>query len=118
MSAATRVGENRPLYVEVAGTTCYVNGERGQVMYVRRGLGLDGRAEAAVVALDERRAVLYVGLGASAGGRGQYSEVESVHEVTRDEFDQLMEIDVLRRELGWRDEDDQRWDFLREAETA
>lgn len=87
------------LYTEVAGTTCYVGGERGIVTGLHREVrwGLVG----AFVKLDERDVMLYVTLGLACGDRGAWHEVASAREIDRDEFDRINTLDVLRREMGW-----------------
>lgn len=87
------------LYVEVTGTTCHINGERGHVAGLHRE---NGHLVGAFVALDERPAMLYATLGASSGDRNQHSEVLSAREIDRDEFDRITGIRVIREQMGWK----------------
>lgn len=107
------------------GTTCYVRGERGTITGLHRTAGLNRRTLGVFVKLDERPAMLFVEVGSpvavcdcgrpdlgKAGHHPQcnlsretphrrHCEVTAVREITRDDFDRITELDVLRRETGW-----------------
>lgn len=107
------------------GTTCYVNGERGTITGFHRTAGLNRRTLGVFVKLDERPAMLFIEVGSSvavcdcgrpdldkAGHHAQcnlsreapaqhHQEITAVREITRDDFDRITELDVLRRETGW-----------------
>ena len=107
------------------GTTCYVRGERGVITGLHRAPGLHPRTIGVFVKLDERSAMLFVEVGSQvalcdcgrpdlgkAGHHPQcnlsretpakrHHEITAVREITRDDFDRITELDVLRRETGW-----------------
>ena len=88
------------IYTGSAGTTCYINGERGTVtgfQYTNHGASY---LAGAFIALDERVAMLYVELAATRDER--HHEVTSVREINRDEFDRMTDIDGIRETLGWK----------------
>lgn len=86
------------LYTATSGTTGHINGERGTVVLIDYAQGF---RRGAFVRLDERPVMLYAELGASVGERGGWSEVVSVREIDRDEFDRLTGLAGARREMGW-----------------
>lgn len=90
------------IYTEVPGTNCIIDGNHGTVTEVVRELGLRRQPIAAFVHLDSGQ-MLHVALGRSTGDRDQWHAVRSFREIDRDEFDRLTEIDVLRRDMGWRE---------------
>ncbi|WP_228941810.1 hypothetical protein [Nocardioides sp. Leaf374] len=90
------------LYVEVAGTNCYIAGTPGVVAEVVRDLDPRRVPCAAFVQLD-LGPMLYVTLGRAVGDREQWREVVVFRQIDRDEFDRLTELAQLRHEMGWRD---------------
>lgn len=103
-SAEPRTTET--IYVEVAGTTAHVAGQRGTVRgFHREGgriVGVFVRLDAEMSGAQDGGAMLYVRTGASLGSRGQHREVLDWRVIDRDEFDQITGLADVRREMGWR----------------
>lgn len=87
------------IYTETLGTTCYLDGQRGTVTGLRHTGRILVGAFVLMADVDEMR---YVKLGDPTGGRGQFHPVQSHRKITRDEFDRLNGLDVIRTELGWK----------------
>lgn len=88
------------IYTGTAGTTCYINGERGTVTGFVYSNGGAAYLDGAFIMLDERPQMLYVEVQATREER--WHEVTSVRAINRDEFDRLADVDGIREALGWR----------------
>jgi hypothetical protein len=86
------------MYTEVTGTTTYVTGNLGELTALHR---MHGEVVGAFVKQHDG-GMFYVVLGARAGDRDQYRKVESVLPISRDEFDELTDIALIRHSMGWR----------------
>lgn len=85
-------------YTEVAGGLTGVTGRRGTTTAFHH---RHGETVGAFVKEDDGP-MFYVELGAVAGERGEMREVKSCRAISRDEFDALVDVALVRHSLGWR----------------
>ncbi len=86
------------IYTEVMGGTTHITGRPGVTTALHRMHG----DIVGVFVREDVGGMFYVELGAVTGSRGEQHEVKSVRQITRDEFDRLVDVDLIRHSLGWR----------------
>ena len=84
------------LYTASTGCTTHVTGKGGTVTEFHR---MHGRVAGAFVK-EWDGGMFYVTLSESAEDR--HHEVESWRQISRDDFDRLTDVPLLRHSLGWR----------------
>ena len=90
------------VYVATPGTNCTIDGMHGYVTgFHKEGPHLLGAFVHVPIAAG-KGPMLYVELGATVGDAGRWREVASFRVIDREEFDQLNDLERLRRDLGWR----------------
>jgi len=86
------------MYTEVTATTTYATGNHGELTALHR---MHGDIAGAFVK-ESDGGMFYVELGARSGDRNQYHAVKSVRQISRDDFDRLVDVPLLRHSMGWR----------------
>lgn len=87
------------IYAETLGTTCYLNGERCTTTATRK---RHGETVGVFAKSDERPVMYYVEFGGIDDDKPQWWFVKSVTQITRDQFDALVDVPLIRHSLGWR----------------
>ena len=86
------------MYTEVTGTTTYATGNHGELTALHR---MHGDIAGAFVK-ESDGGMFYVELGSRCGERDAFHEVLGFRPISRDEFDRLTDIPLLRHSMGWR----------------